>query len=174
MGCFDRIFVFQKCPYCKEFQHFECQTKDMDSSMWNFTALASDWFTKKDEMFGKKFRDDMPTFLQFPFDKQAKVWKSQGEKIEAQARVESEWGKKLRFVEIITDCHSHKCQAWARERDRRYHPEDPYFSGFGRGFEGKIAIVKHGHGYYFIRPIYDIVKTDNRLPRKPKVKEVSK
>lgn len=171
MGCFDTIMVFQRCAYCKEYQHFDAQTKDMSNSMWTFHALDKNWFNKQDELFSKSSRDNTPTFLQFPFDKESKVWKSQGQRMEARARVRHEWGKKLRYVEVITDCHSHKCQGWARERDRRYHPEDGHFSGFGRSFDGKIAIVKHGHGYFFIAPIYDIVKNDKRLPRKKEVRK---
>lgn len=166
MGCFDTINVYMECPYCKRYQHFDCQTKDMDSSMWTFRVLDSDWFKSKDELFGREFRRALPVFKRFPYDKEG-PWKSQVEKIEASAMVSPEWGKKLRFVNVTVDCCSTKCDTWARERDRRAYG---YESGFGRMFNGKIRIIRKGDNYYFVGPIYDIIKRDNRLPRKIKKK----
>ena len=171
MGCYDSIEVFMECPYCNRYQHFDCQTKDMDSCMWHFDALKDDWFDKKYDGFGsKKFRKGMPMFKKFPFDKDS-PWKNQAEKIEASARLLPEWGKKLRFVNVIVDCKSTECDTWARTRDRRAYG---YESGFGRMFSGKIAIIENKGKHYFISPIYDIVKNDKRLPKKPNKKEVRK
>lgn len=166
MGCFDTIDVFMRCPYCKKYQTLDAQTKDMDSCMWHFDALPKNWFDKK-EFLGKKFRQGLPVFKQFPFDRDS-PWKSQAERIEAQARLAPEWGEKLRFVRVIVSCNSPKCDSWARERDRRAYG---YESGFGRQFDGKIAVIKHKDNHYFIGPIYDIVKLDKRLPNKPKKKK---
>lgn len=164
MGCFDTIDVYMECPYCKRHQSFDAQTKDMSSGMWHFNALDENWFNKKKEILGRKFRQNLPIFKQFPFDKET-PWKTQAENIEARAQVEPTWGKQLRFVEVTVDCKSTDCDTWARERDMR---QGGYVSGFGRMFDGKIAIIEHKGKYYFIAPIYDIVKNDKKLPRKPK------
>lgn len=159
MGLFDEIKIFQCCPYCKRYQYFNAQTKDLDDAMWDFEALPDDWFNKikKKTLFGID-RNKMPVFKVTPYDKSAKVWKSQGEKMEAMARVPDEF-KNLKYVEVTADCHSKICQEWADKRDiiRQGIP-----SGFGRMFEGKIKIKKG----YLIGDIYDIELVDKILPRK--------
>lgn len=170
MGCFDTISVFMRCPYCKKYVTLDAQTKDMDSCMWNFEALDKDWFGKKakKQWDGRSFRKDLPVFPRTPYDKSHSAWKDQKERIEALARVDNSWGKQLRFVSVIVDCRSPECAMWAKERDMR---QNGHVSGFGRQFSGKIRIVEHDKRHYFIAPIYDIVKIDNKLPRKPKRKK---
>lgn len=151
MGMFDSIYVYMICPYCKEFQNFECQTKDLTNSCYDYNALHEEWFTHPME---RKFRVKLPVFPQFPFDREYTVWKNQAERTEAMAKVPKEF-KKLKFVTVIADCNSTKCHKWAKERDVR---EQGFFSGFGRMFHGKIRIKNE----MIIGKVYDIILSDNR------------
>lgn len=160
MGCFDTIMVFMRCPYCRKYEHFDAQTKDMNSSMFTFHALPEDWFSKN-KIGDRDFRLVFPVFKQFPNDKEANVWKNQAEFAEARATLAKEFGSKLKYVNVNADCHSTKCDTWARKRDMI---EYGYKSGFGRMFEGKIKIEKG----MFIGEIYDIVLLDKRINYKRK------
>lgn len=159
MGTFDMIIVYMRCPYCKRMESFDAQTKDLGSSMFTYHTIPKDWFTNEME---RKMRKTLPVFSQFPLDKEAKVWKNQAERKEAQATIPEEYLKK-KFVNVIADCHSPECQAWADERDRRFQG---IASGFGRMFKGRI-IVKNG---LLIGEIYNIIHSDKRLPPKKKEK----
>ena len=161
MGMFDTIKVFQRCPYCKKYQYFDAQTKNLDNAMWDWESLPNDWFNKikKKTLFEiDRLQKNLPVFKKTPYDKSAKVWKSQGEKMEAMARVPDEF-KELKCIEVTTDCHSKICQEFADKRDIIQQGSP---SGFGRMFDGKIKI-KNG---YLIGDIYNIELTDKRLPRK--------
>jgi len=149
MGMYDIIIVAQRCPYCGIFRVFDAQTKDLDNHLWNFKALDEDWFDKKKKIFNRKFRQSLPVFPQFPFDKSHKVWKNQAEFIEARARIPKEF-KKLKWVDVITDCNSEKCMIWARKHGYKYHE---------RSFKGKIKI-EHG---FLISPIFDILDFNGKL-----------
>jgi len=153
-----------RCPYCKCYEHIECQTKDLDNAGWNFQTLDKNWFTARLE---RKMRKGMPVFKRFPFDKTSSAWKDQAEEHEASAKVPDEF-RKLRFVTVICDCHSVDCQAWSAERDKL---EQGCVSGFGRMFTGKIKI-KDG---FLIGEPYDIHLNDKRmLTKKKRSREVGK
>ena len=163
MGMYDSIMMLMQCPYCKRYEHIECQTKDLDSAGWNFQTLDKDWFTAQHQ---RKMRKGMPVFKRFPFDKTNSVWKDQVEETEASARVPNQF-RKLKFVTVICDCHSVDCQAWSARRDKQ---EQGCVSGFGRMFEGKIKI-KDG---FLIGEPYDIYLSDKRMPKKKRPREVGK
>lgn len=156
MGCFDTIEVYGKCPYCGVRQSFRAQTKDLGQLMYVYTALSEEWFDGN-RILGRDFRRGLPVFPRFPNDKSAVVWKNQAERAEAAATVPDDF-QDLKFVEVIAGCKKPKCLEWAKERDRRLQGS---YSGFGRHFEGKIAI-KDGK---LIDPIFDIEKVDNELPK---------
>jgi len=159
MGCFDTIDVFMKCPYCGDFRTFDAQTKDLGSKMYYYDALSSNWFAKgKKGFLEKKFRMGMCVFKKYPLDKSAKVWKSQGERIEASATVPKEFAH-LKFVSVRADCHSTECSLWSEKRDLKCQT---CVSGFGRMFDGKIKIYKG----MLIGDIYDIELKDKQLPKK--------
>jgi glutaredoxin len=159
MGLYDTIMVFMKCPYCKRMQTFDAQTKDLGNSMFTYHTLPKDWHSSE---FGQRLCRIAPVFPEFPLDKSANVWKSQAEKRESQAAVPEEYSKK-KHVKVIADCHSPLCQAWAEVRDRRFQGHE---SGFGRMFEGKVAIK----GGLLSGEIYDIIHVDKSLPSKKKIK----
>ena len=160
MGLYDTIHVFQRCPYCKRYQAFDAQTKDLGRMMFYYSALSDTWFKKN--QFGKDLREKLSASQSFPFDKSHKVWKSQAERVEARAKVTDEF-KKSKFINVIVDCHSQDCQVWADKRDIIYQGSP---SGFGRHFEGKIKIKK---GMLF-GDIYDIDLINKNLPKKRKTK----
>lgn len=150
---YDTIMVVQKCPYCKTFQNFECQTKDLDLLMYEFHPLDEDWEDPNAiSVVRKDFRVELPVFKNFPLDKEWKVWSNQAELIEARATLSEEF-KKLEFVEIATTCDSIWCYAHARFHDKKTMG---YISGFGRYFEGKIKI-KDGK---LIGKVYDLILDD--------------
>ena len=146
VGLYDVVNVFCKCKNCGRYDTFDAQTKDLGQRMYTYHTLNKDFYNKKQigMIGGKKFRDKMPVFKKFPKDKSAKVWKNQTEQMVAEATVPKEF-KKRKFVNVIADCHSEKCQLYA-DLVSGYH------SGFGRSFEGKIRI-KDGK---LIGEIYDI------------------
>jgi hypothetical protein len=159
MGMYDTINVYMQCPYCKKHQTFDAQTKELGTSMFTYHALPKEWYINE---FGQRFSRLLPVFPQFPLDKSASVWKSQAEKRESQATIPEEFNKK-KYVKVIADCHSPLCQAWAEARDRRFQGHE---SGFGRMFEGKIAIRKG----LLIGEIYDTIHLDKKFPPKKKIK----
>ena len=146
IGLYDQILVYMSCPYCHKCQQFDAQTKDLDNSMWTFDPLHKEWFKKSKKWNDRNFRLKLPVFPKFPKDKSAKVWKNQTEFMEAEATVPKEFNK-LKYITVIADCHSFKCQMFA-------DLITGYCSGFGRSFEGKIKI-KNGK---LIGEIYDIKK----------------
>ncbi len=162
MGCYDTINVYQQCPYCHRYQSFDAQTKDLGSSMYCYDTLSEKWFKKSKKWNERKFRLGLPVFPRFPKDKSAKVWKSQAERIEAEATVPEEF-KNLKFISVIADCHSNICDEWATEKDMR---TQGCKSGFGRMFEGKIRIKKG----MLIGDIYDIELKDKKFPKERKIK----
>lgn len=152
ISCYDTIMNFQICPYCHTFQSFEAQTYDLGSRMYIYDPLSVNWY--KPKMLQKDFRTRISVFPKFPLDREHKVWKNQAERIEAEATVPDEF-QKLKFVEVITSCHSVVCQEWANREDlQRYG----YISGFGRSFEGKIKIEKGK----LIGNIYDLILKSNK------------
>ena len=138
MGMYDTVHIYQRCPYCGMFQQFDAQTKDIGSCMYTYGTL----YEGKDIIDRRKF----PVFKQYPKDKSAKVWKNQVEECEASATIPKQYHN-LKFIKVIADCHSEKCQMFA-DLMTGYH------SGFGRSFEGKIK-VKNGK---LKGEIYDIEK----------------
>jgi hypothetical protein len=154
MGMYDIIMVFQKCPYCKTFQIFECQTKDLDKQMYVFHPLDESWEDNKAiSVVRKDFFAGLYIFKDFPLDKDC-GWTDQAEFTEARATLSEEF-KKLEFVEIATTCQSLWCYAHARLHDKK---KNGYISGFGRYFEGKIKI-KDGK---LIGKVYDIILDDQQ------------
>jgi len=146
LGLYDVVNVFCKCKNCGHYTTFDAQTKDLGQRMYTYHTLDKDFYTKQGLIGGKKFRDKMSVFKKFPKDKSAKVWKNQTEFMEAEATVPKEFNK-LKYITVIADCHSFKCQMFA-------DLITGYCSGFGRSFEGKIKI-KNGK---LIGEIYDIKK----------------
>ena len=138
VGMYDTIDIYQRCPFCGDYQHFDAQTKNLNSCMYTYHPIREG----KDLLDRKK----IPVFAKFPKDKSARVWKSQTEHSEAEATVPKEFSK-LKFVHVIADCHSDSCQLYA---DLMMG----YYSGFGRTFDGKIKI-KNGK---LTGEIYDIEK----------------
>ncbi len=126
MGMYDDISIFQVCPVCGELHDLGCQTKDLDCNLWHFRALAEDWFTSEG---GRKLREGLPIFPQFPLDKSHTLWKDQAEKTEAEATIPEPFAGKLNYVSVIGSCAS----------------RNKYFTG-------KIAI-KDG---MLVKPVYDI------------------
>jgi len=156
VGCYDTINVYQNCPYCKRFVHFDAQTKDLGNLMYQYHPLDDYWFGKGklSKLLGKPFRENLPVFRSFPLDKAPTVWKNQAEYAEAQATVHEDF-KKLKFITVIADCHSAKCQTFAEQRDIKRQGTP---SGSGRVFYGKIKIRKG----LLIGKIYDIKLTRAR------------
>ena len=93
---FDSIYVFMRCPYCENYEHFEAQTKDLDNVMWSFVPLSND-----PDILD---RTKLSVFRKFPLDKEAEVWASQQERIDAAATIPEEYQGKLNYVSVITDC----------------------------------------------------------------------
>lgn len=155
MGMYDTINLCMHCPYCEKYTNFDAQTKDLGSSMWEFTPLREEWFNPKEKGFlgnERKFRTELPVCKIFPFDKSNTIWKNQAEKIEACAKVENEYNN-LKYVNVIADCHSRECQYFADKVSIR---KQGIKSGFGRSFTGKIKI-ENG---CLIGKIYDIDLSD--------------
>jgi hypothetical protein len=123
---------------------FDAQTKDLEPACYNYYIYRG----KKDILD----RTKLPVFKSNPNDKEASVWKSQDERSRANASVPKEF-KDLKFVNVIAGCHSARCQ-FDGDRDDIIRQGCP--SGFGRQFEGKIAI-KDG---LLTGDIYDIEKDD--------------
>ena len=151
MSTYDSIKTFQKCPYCNDYQSFEAQTKDLGDMIYTYHPY------EKDKLLD---RTKLPVFGCGPFDITYKLWKSQDERNRENARVPDEY-KDLKFIEVVCDCHSIKCQFDA-DRDDIIRQGCP--SGFGRMFHGKIAIKDS----MLTGNIYDIMKdnlTENKLNR---------
>ena len=149
MGMYDTIHVYMECPYCGDHRVFDAQTKDLDPACYSYRPY------EKDRLLD---RSRIPVFKQNPADKSHKLWKSQDERARTWATI-PEKCKDLKFVGVIAGCHSDRCQFDA-DRDDIIRQGCP--SGFGRHFEGKIAI-KDG---LLVGIIYDIVKddmTENKL-----------
>ena len=148
IGLYDTINVAMRCPKCGHFEVFDAQTKDLGQCMYTYHTLDKNFYKKKGRgiWFDKKFRDKLPIFKKFPMDKSDTVWKNQTEEMEASATVPKDLNK-LKYVNVIADCHSSKCQLFA-------DLVQGYTSGFGRSFEGKIKIVKGK----LTGEIYDIEK----------------
>ena len=125
MGMFDSIYVVQECPYCRKYGELATQTKDLNNVMWQFTAISS-----IPEMLD---RTKLPVFKKFPLDKEAEVWASQAERIEAAATIPKEYQGKLNYVDVAAIC----C----------------FCNGF---FRGKIAIKNN----QLVGEIYDINKEE--------------
>ena len=143
MGMFDTINVFMECPYCGHHQMFDCQTKDLDNVMWDFSTYEKDTFLD---------RAKLPSTPSTPADKSAKIWKSQDERQKAMATIPEGYGN-LKYVNVIASCHSVECQFYD---DRSAIIRQGCPGGFGRCFEGKIAI-KNG---LLVGDVYDIEKDD--------------
>jgi len=133
---------------------FEAQTKDLDCMMHNYHPYEKDFID----------RTKLPVFRSAPNDKQADVWKTQDERQRAFATIPEEF-KKLKYVNVIADCHSIKCQF---DSDREDIIRQGCPSGFGRQFEGKIKI-KDG---MLVGKIYDIKKTPTSEKKLSKWKEL--
>ena len=143
MGMYDTIDVYMECPYCGEHSVFDAQTKDLDRMMNHYRVYEG----RKDIID----RSKLPVFKSVPNDKSAKVWKSQDEKAIAFATIPKQCDN-LKFINVIASCHSPECQFDADREDiiRQGCP-----SGFGKSFEGKIAI-KNG---MLVGKIYDLKTT---------------
>lgn len=128
MGLFDTINVFQECPYCKKQAVFEFQTKDLDGG----SMLDFDTVDK----IASKLHKARPRWSE-------------------RAQVDKELVKGFTFVEGTASCTSPLCAYVAAMRDMVWQGCK---SGFGRFFDGKIAIKSHKGQKYFFGDIYDIKK----------------
>ena len=108
MGMFDDIEVSVSCPKCGKWATCDAQTKDLDSRLSTYRPLSEDWETGSE--FGRKFREGLPVYPRFPFDRSHTVWANQAEKIEAQATIPEEFWGKLNFVSVVAICS--KCSAF--------------------------------------------------------------
>jgi len=97
--------------------------------LYHYRPLAEDWFHPDSSILGKSFRDGLPIFPEFPFDKSVDVWKDQAERMEAMAMPSKEFGDKLKYVFVYGSCSN--CGIWV---------------------EGKIKL-ENG---YLIEPLCDI------------------
>jgi len=130
MGLYDTIYVYGTCPYCKEHDRYDAQTKDLDRCMYTYEALPADWYSDK--------------------WRSARVWKNQAERTEAEATVSKDYFNR-KWIDVTLSCLSKKCRAFAVKRDIK---RQGIFSGFGRIFDAKIRI-KDGK---LIGEFFDIVK----------------
>jgi len=103
---FDNIMIYSHCPKCGV-DVTGLQTKDLLCVMHTYRPLSSDWETSD---LGKKFRQGLPVYPHFPFDKEHTAWKDQAERIEAQAMLPLPYSEQLKFVHCYTICTG--CQAW--------------------------------------------------------------
>ena len=101
MEMYDRIGVFQPCPFCGELQRFVAETKDLDCLMYTYESLPKNWYSDE---WGRKFRAEISVFKKFPKDKAADVWKNQAEWIEAAATIPDECIGKLNYVDVSARC----------------------------------------------------------------------
>ncbi len=107
MGMYDSVIVYMTCPKCQRWGSFDFQTKDLACFMDTYHPLDKDWGTAK---FQKEFREGLPVFRKFPFDKEQNVWANQAERTEAQATLEAPYDTQLKFISVYTSCG--KCKAW--------------------------------------------------------------
>ena len=133
---FDRIFVWMKCPYCGDYDKLELQTKDLDNSLHDYITV--DKFTVDVAKTRKGYR------------------KCFGDGWYEEAIIPKEFSK-LKFIDGCGDCHSPKCQF---DADRRDVIQQGIPSGFGRCFDAKLDIKKHGKNYYLYGLPYNFKKDD--------------
>lgn len=135
---FDSVYIWMNCPYCRDYESIELQTKNLDKVLAHYESvdLQSIVEAKKNRYY-KKYHGS--------------PWKSNAE-------ISKEFGDNLKYIKVTGDCHSPKCQF---DSDRRDIIMQGCPLGFGRTFDAKIKIKKFRSKYYLYGKPYDIIKDDN-------------
>lgn len=126
MGMFDTIHVAMECPYCGYFNHIDCQTKDLDNELWEFSTLPDDWWTGG--FLRHDFYSKMPVQQNVPHDKAHTVWDSIAERKEIYAKV-ADKHKDLTHVNVICECDDCKRKPKHRFFDGKIKIQDGYLTG---------------------------------------------
>jgi hypothetical protein len=69
--------------------------------MYSYTVIHESW---ENEPFGKKFREKLPVFNEFPLDRISFVWKSQAERTIAAATVPWEKKNGNQYIKVTFEC----------------------------------------------------------------------